>query len=118
MMNWLELFVGAVLGCFIAHFYYRKSARDMKEAQAEQMAMLKASYDAQLEGVQGAREAAAADLWDRRLQRAIEEHRRRGTAQPLIEGFTDYTSDQKSALWDAIGKTIRGPSGFRTNPFR
>src|SRR5258706_10859535 len=117
-MNWLEPLLGTLSGVLIAHLYYRKSAREFKEAHAEQMAMLKASYDAQLNGVQGAREAAEADLWDRRLQRAIEEHRRRGTAQRLIEGFTDYTADQKRELWDAVGRAIRGPNGFRTNPFQ
>ena len=122
MNDWIGVIVGIVVGgllsWLIAHVYYRRSERDLKAGFDEQLAMIKASYDAQLEGVAGAREAAAADLWDRRLQRAIEEHRRRGTAQLLIAAYADYTSDQKAGLWDAVGKAIRGSDSFRTNPFR
>lgn len=122
MTDWVGvavgLLVGSLLSWLVAHIYYKKSEGDLKAGFAEQLAMLKAIYEAHLGGVAGAKEAVAADLWDRRLQRAIEEHRRRGTAQLLIDTYADYTPDQKAELWDAVGKTIRGAAGFHTNPFR
>ncbi len=122
MTDWTGVMIGVLLGGLLAwlitHIYYRKSERDLKTGFATQVAMLKAIYETHLEGVAGAREAVATDLWDRRLQQAIEEHRRRGTAQLLIDAYADYTPGQKAELWDAVGRAIRGAEGFRTNPFK
>ena len=82
--DWTGVMVGVLLGgllaWLIAHIYYRKSERDLTAGFADQLTMLKAIYETHLEGIAGAKEAVAADLWDRRLQQAIQEHRRRGTA--------------------------------------
>ncbi len=122
MTDWTGVMIGVVLGglfgWLITHIYYRKSERDLKAGFANQLEMLKAIYETHLEGVAGAREAAATDLWDRRLQQAIEEHRRRGTSQLLIDAYADYTLEKKAELWDAVGRAIRGAEGFRTNPFK
>jgi hypothetical protein len=122
MTDWTGVIMGVLLGglsaWLIADIYFRKSERALTARFRDQLAMLKAIYETHLEGVRGAKEAVAADLWDRRLQQAIAEHRHRGTAQLLIDAYADYTPEQKAELWDAVGRAIRGTEGFRTNPFR
>jgi hypothetical protein len=117
------IIVGGIFTLVISHFYYRRSLRDLKTAFATQLTDLRQVYEAQLEkfaqtNIAAAKEAAGVELWNKRLQSAIDEHRRRGTAQLLIDSYGDYSRPQKAQLWEAVGKAIRGPAGFRTNPFR
>jgi hypothetical protein len=124
--EWLGVCIGIVVGGLlswgITHIYYKRSYRDMQSAFSAQLVSMRDVYETQVTklanfNAESVMAAAAADLWDKRLESAIAEHRLRGTAQRLIESFGDYTQIQKAQLWDAVGKAIRGPSGFRSKPF-
>lgn len=121
VMEWVKdillVVVGALLAWGIAHVYYKKSKQDLEDGLAQHLEITRQLHVRQLEAAGAAAQAAAADLRDRRLQDALVEHRKSGNSQRLIDSYADYTQQQKAQLWEAAGKLIRGPQGFKTKPF-